>query len=199
MSKFHITINRQFGSLGRPIGMKLAQLLGIEFYDRDIVEEAAKELQIPLSVASALDEREQGVFTFMKYPLGDGNSKEIKEKLYAMQNKIIMKWAEENSCVVVGRCADYLLRNKANQFSIFIYAPIEARLRNCVEELGMKETEALKMMNQIDKARYAYHKRYTRFTQKDIESNQIMIDSSLLGVNDTAEMLAQIARKKFKL
>lgn len=198
MEKFNVTISRQFGSLGRPIGMKLAELLNVEFYDRDIVEEAAKQMNLPLSEVSKQEERERAGFFYMRYPLG-GSSLEIKERVHEVQNKIILELAQKGSCVIVGRCSDYILRNEKNHVNFFIYAPYEARLANCINDLGMKESEAVKMIVEVDKARDAYHKRYTRFSQKDLKYNQVMVDSSMLGVDGTAEILADVVKKKFNL
>lgn len=196
MERYNITISRQFGSLGRPIGMKVAELLGIEFYDRDIVEEAAKRMNLSLREASDYEENERTGFLYMKTPLV-GKTIEIKEKLYDVQKQIIIDWAHKSSCVIVGRCSDYILRNEKRHMNVFIYAPYEARLNNCVENLGMTYQEAVRMIQDVDKARGAYHKRYTRFKQDSLEYNQIMIDSSFLGIEGTAEMIADIAKKKF--
>lgn len=198
MEHFNVTISRQFGSLGRPIGMKLAEILGVEFYDRDIVEEAAKQLNLPLSEASNLEEKEKTGFLYMRYPLG-GSSLEIKERLYEIQNRIITDLAAKKSCVIVGRCSDYILRNEKNHINFFVFAPYEERLKNCIEDLNMSKTEAIKMIQGVDKARDAYHKRYTRFLPKDLEYNHVMIDSSVLGVDGTAEIMAEIVKKKFGL
>ncbi|MGE4354109.1 MAG: AAA family ATPase [Oscillospiraceae bacterium] len=198
MDHYNVTISRQFGSLGRPIGMKLAELLNVDFYDRDIVEEAARQLNLPLYEVSNQEEREQGNFFYMRYPLGQ-NSLEIRERLYEVQNQIIQDWAKKSSCVIVGRCSDYILRNEKNHINFFIYAPYEAKLKNCVEDLNMKQSEAIKMMRDVDRARNLYHKRHTRFNQHDLEYNHVMIDSSMLGVDGTAEMMALIVKKRFNL
>lgn len=198
MERYVITIQRQFGSLGRPVANRLAEILGIEFYDRDIVEEAASRMNISLQEASDVEEQERKGFFYMSHPLA-GRTMEIRERLFETQKRIIVDWAHKSSCVIVGRCSDYILRNEPNHINIFIYAPYEARMKNCVEELGMKPAEAAKMINDVDKARYAYHKRYTRFTQKDLEYNDIMIDSSMLGVEGTAQALADVIRRKFNL
>lgn len=198
MERYNITISRQFGSLGRPVGMKLAEILGIDFYDRDIVEEAAKRLNLSLRDASDFEENERSGFLYMKTPLV-GKTLEIKERLFEVQQQIILDWAHKGSCVIVGRCSDYILRNEARHMNVFIYAPYEARLKNCVEDLGMSHQEAVNMIHDVDKARTAYHKRYTRFAASDLEYNHVMIDSSFLGVDGTAEMIAELARKKFKL
>ncbi|MBP1736302.1 MAG: cytidylate kinase [Oscillospiraceae bacterium] len=199
MLHYNITISRQFGSLGRLIGMRVAELLGIEFYDRDIVEEAAKRLNLSLAEVSSQEEREKGGFLRMRYPLGSNNTLEVKERLYEVQTKIILDMAQKSSCVIVGRCSDFVLRNEENHINFFIYASYEARLSNCVNDLSMKETEAIRMIAEVDKARDAYHKRYTRFSQKDLKYNHVMIDSSLLGVGGTANMLAAIVKEKFQL
>lgn len=195
---YTVTISRQFGSLGRPIGMKLAEILGCAFYDRDIVEEAAAQLNISVAEASRLEEREKGSFLYMRYPLGTSNI-ELKERLYEIQYNIIKEWAAKGPCVIVGRCSDYILRNDPEHMNFFIFAPYEARLKNCIEELGMEKSEAVKMIADVDRARDAYHKRYTRFKASDLEYNHVMIDSSLLGVEGTAEAMASIIRQRFGL
>lgn len=199
MERYNVTISRQFGSLGRPVGMKLAEILGIEFYDRDIVEEAAKQLNLPLSEASNMEEREKRGFLYMRYPLGSGTNIEMKERLYEVENRIITDWASKKSCVIVGRCSDYILRNEKNHINFFIYAPYEERLKNCVESLHMSRTEGIKMIREVDRARNAYHKRYTHFLAQDLEYNHVMIDSSVFGVDGTAEIMADIVRKRFNL
>lgn len=198
MAHFNVTISRQFGSLGRPVGMKLAELLGVEFYDRDIVEKAAKEMNLPLYEVGELEETQHKGFFYMSYPLGN-STREIKDKLYEVQSKLILNIAQEQSCVIVGRCSDYLLKDEEGHVNFYIYAPYKARLQNCMEELGMKREEAVKMIAAVDKARNAYHKHYTGHNQEDLDCNHVMIDSSLLGVDQTAELLAEIVRKKFGL
>jgi cytidylate kinase len=198
MEHYNVTISRQFGSLGRPIGMKLADILKVDFYDRDIVEEAARQLNLQLYEVSRQEEQEKTGFFRMRYPLGQ-NTLEIRERLYEVQNRIILDWAQKSSCVIVGRCSDYILRNEENHINFFIYAPYEARLKNCVNDLDMKQSDAVKMIREVDKARNAYHKRYTRFDQQDLEYNHVMIDSSLLGVDGTAELMAFIVKKRFHL
>jgi len=196
-NKYCITISRQFGSMGRPIGMKLAEELGISFYDRNIVEEAASKLGLSLKLASDLEEREKSGFMYMMHPLGTGRSKELQEKLFCTEAQVIREYAARESCVIVGRCSDYLLMNEKNHINFYIFAPYAQRLKNCVERLHMTEDEAQRMISRVDSARDAYHKRYTRFKQEDLEYNNVMVDSSLLGIEGTARMLADIVKMKF--
>ena len=96
----------------------------------------------------------------------------------------------------VGRCADYIFRDHRN---VLNYAPVDARYKNCVEVLKMKPEEATKMIYKVDKARTAYHRRYAKDAPGDPDSKQIMIDSSMLGVKGTAEVLAEIVQRRFGL
>ena len=99
----------------------------------------------------------------------------------------------------VGRRADYIFRDHRNVLNIYIYAPVDARYKNCVEVLKMKTEEATKMIYKGDNARTAYHRRYAKDAPGDPDSKQIMIDSSMLGVRGTAEVLAEIVQRRFGL
>ncbi len=191
-----MTITREFGSMGRPIAKKAAAILGIECYDRDIVEETAKKMNLPLAVVSQQEESAKTAFFNMKYPLGMGTS-ETQDNIFITQQKIINQLVEKESCIIVGRCSDYILKNMENAFHVYIYASYEDKLKNCVELLGMKEDEARKMILEVDKARAAYHKHYAGYAMNDIRYKDLLINSSLVGVDGTAELLADLIRKKF--
>lgn len=194
--RFAVTITREFGSMGRPIAKKAAEMLGIECYDRDIVEETAKKMNLPLSVVSKEEESAKTAFFNMKYPLGMGTS-EMQDNIFITQQKIINQLVEKESCFIVGRCSDYILKNMENAFHVYIYASYEDKLKNCVELLGMKEEEARKMIVDVDKARASYHKHYAGYAINDMRYKNLMIDSSLVGVDGTAELLVDLVRKKF--
>jgi len=194
--KFVVTITRQFGSLGRPIARMVSENLGIEYYDRDIVEMTSKDLNLPVSAVSDVEESAKSAFFNMNYPLGMGTTS-IQDSVFAVQKKIIVDLAERESCIIVGRCADHILEDYKNIIHIFIYAPYEARLKNCVERLNMRPDEAKKMIASVDKARESYHRHYCGYVMSDKEHKHIMIDSSLLGVEGTCDILTEIIRKRF--
>jgi len=198
MDKYVITITRQFGSMGRSIAKELSGLLNINFYDRDIVEEASKEMNLPLSVVNAQEEKAKTGLFYRTLPLGNGTST-IQDIIFNAQKEIILDIAEKESCIIVGRCSDYILRNFKNHISIHIYAPYDARFDNCVNLLNMTPHEAKKMIHSVDKAREAYHMKYAKHLPSDIKRNNLLIDSSLLGVSDTAKLIADVAKAKFKL
>ena len=128
MQKYVISISRQFGSLGRPIAKKLAEFLEIEYYDRDIVEEASKVHNIPLKEASNLEESAK--YLFMSFPLGSGTTA-TQDALFKTESEMIKKLAVKESCIIVGRCADAILEDCDHLIRIFIYAPYEDRIVNC--------------------------------------------------------------------
>lgn len=196
--KFVVTIARQFGSLGRPIARMVSETLGIEYYDRDIVDMAAKKLDLPVSTISDYEESAKSAFFNMSYPLGMGTTA-IQDSIYTTQKKIIVDLAEKESCIIVGRCADHILKDHKNIINIFIYAPYADRLKNCVERLNMQPDEARKMIADVDKARESYHRHYCGYSMSDKDYKHIMIDSSLLGIDGTCEVLVELIKKRFHL
>ena len=200
MEKFVVTITRQFGSLGRPIARKMSELLGIEYYDRDIVDQAAKKLKLPVSVVDQEEERavKQSVnpFSRMMFPLGKGTSN-TQDMIFEAQKNIIQFLAEKDNCIIVGRCSDFVLSEMENSIHIYIYASYNARLHLCIEDLGMEETEARRMMKSVDEARDSYHMQYAGYLPDDKRHKDILIDSSLFGVEGTAQFLAEAVKRKF--
>ncbi|MDO4491734.1 MAG: cytidylate kinase-like family protein [Lachnospiraceae bacterium] len=205
--KYVITITRQFGSLGRPIAKALAEKLDIEFYDRDIVDQAAKKLNLPASVIKEEEEKLKtpvkssrgaagNIWMRMAFPLGNGSS-DMQDNIFEAQENIIRFLAERETCIIVGRCSDFILSEMENVFHVYIYAPYEDRVKNSVETLGMTEEEARRTIRSVDEAREAFHKHYAGYSQSDPLHKDLMINSSSLGVEKTAELLAQVIRLRF--
>ncbi len=189
-----VQLSRQFGSLGRPIAKKLAELLEIECYDRDIVEEASKVHNIPLEEASDLEESAK--YLFMSFPLGSGTTA-TQDALFKTESEMIKKLATQESCIIVGRCADAILEDMDHLIKIFIYAPYEDRIVNCVNDLGMDTKAAKRMIREVDKARDAYHMRYAGYLPNDMNHMDLMVNSAALGVDMTAKLLAELVRDRF--
>lgn len=200
MDKFVVTIARQFGSMGRPIAKRMSELLGIEYFDRDIVDQAAKKLKLPVSVVNQEEERakkqEKSPLSMMMFPLGKGTNA-TQDQIFEAQKNIIEFLAERGSCIIVGRCSDFILSEMERSMHIYIYASYEARLRHCIEDLGLEEQEARRMIRSVDEARDSYHLQYAGFLPDDKRHKEIMIDSSLFGIDGTAEFLADAVKKKF--
>ena len=188
--RYVITVTRQFGSMGRPIAEKLAKKLGINYYDRDIVDMTAKKLNMSVSEISELEESVQGKFFYMKYPLGMATT-ETQDKIFEQQKEIIRNLAQKGSCVVVGRCSDYILKDFDNCINIYIYADEDKRYEVCLNDFKMQSNEAKKMMLEIDKARERYHKEYAGYLPSDPSYKDLMINSASLGIDGTVNMLEQ--------
>ena len=200
-SKYVITITRQFGSMGRPIAQKMAEKLGIEYYARDLVDQAAAKLNLPASVVDENEESARKIFTNhfsrMAYPLGRQTTTENQNRIFEAQQNIIKFLAEKETCIIVGRCADFILSEMENSMHIYIYAPYEARLQHCIHDLGIDEQEAKRMIKSVDDARDAYHMNFAGYLPNDMRHKDIMIDSSFLQVDGTADYLAEAVRRKF--
>lgn len=192
--QYIITISREFGSLGRPIARRMSEILGIMYYDRDIVEEVSKQLQLPVPTISDVEERAPGSYFSMRFPLGNMTS-DLQNKVFRAQQDIITELADRESCIIVGRCADYVLREKKNLMRVYIYTSYENKYDNCVNNLSMTPREAKKMIRDVDQARIAYHMRYAGYMPD--ENKDIQIDSAFLGVEGTAWYLSQAAKYRF--
>ena len=195
MDKYIVTISRQFGSLGRSIAAELAKRLGVEYMDRDIVEETARRMGQNVSEISNSEEVGVGAFLRRAFPLGAEAS--LRDSIFEVQKNIIRDFAKEQSGIVVGRCADHVLKDHPRLLSIYVYAPVEARLENCVNRLGMDEREARKMIADVDNAREQYHKNYIPGYKNPFSGRDLCIDSSRFGVEGTAEILEHIIRERF--
>lgn len=192
--KFIVTVNRQFGSLGRTIGRRAAQLLGVEVYDRDLIAKAANEIHLSVDEVKDIEEKANNSIDFWEYPLGNGTS-QLQDDIYKAQKEFIESVAKEESCVMIGRCSDYILSGP-HTIRIYIYAPSEDRYNVCVKKLGIKPKEAYEAMKQIDKARDAYHMRYSGYLPHDKAYVDLFINSSLLGVEGSAQLIKQLVELK---
>ena len=124
MAKYVITIARQFGSLGRPIARRMSEMLGIEYYDRDIVDAVAAKTELPRSTVIEVDEKINTGFFRMMFPLGQNNL-QVQNQVFQTQREIILNLAEQQNCIIVGRCSDYILENVENHLRIISMLPMK--------------------------------------------------------------------------
>ncbi len=191
MEQYVVTVSRQFGSMGRTIAKQMAEKLGIEFYDRDIVEETAKRMGLPVSVISQKEENANSIYFKRQYPLGMGVSN-MQDEIFSIQKNIIEDLAKKESCIIVGRCAESILADWKNHLRVYIYAPYEKRLKNCTEILKMEEKTARKMIREVDRSRELYHRRYCPEYTDAFSNRDLLIDSSRFGIEKTAEILVKL-------
>ena len=196
-----ITIARQFGSGGHQIGRRVAELLGVKVYDKELIMLAAEKSGYHPDVLAKADEKVAGS---LLYTLAIGSSRmgglsgnydiPINDKLFIAQNEIIQELAEQEQCVIVGRCGDYALRNFENKFTVFIYADLPLRLERIMESRGISEAEARNLIAKEDKKRSGYYNFYTGQKWGSIERYGASFNTAVLGIEKTAEIIAEIAR-----
>ena len=196
-----ITIGRQFGSGGREIGTRVGELLGIKVYDKELLTLAAEKKGINPDYLRRVDEK---AANSLLYTLAMGGSLygarhlgvdvPINDQLFIAQTEIIKEAAEESSAIFIGRCADYILRNHPHRLSFFIYSDFEARVHRIAKRHNISEKEAEALINKTDKKRISYYNFYTGKKWGKFENYHMSLDSSLLGVEGTAQMIAQLIK-----
>ena len=189
-----ITISRQYGSGGRLIGQKLAERLGIPFYDKELITLAAEESGF---AEHLFEKNDRNITNSLLYSLSMyGNTMglydmPLNDKLFIAQSKTIQNVAEKGPCVIVGRCADYVLRNKPNVLNVFIHSDMESKVRRVVEDYGVESDNVVELINKTDKRRANYYNYYTGQKWGRLENFDLTVDSSKLGIDGTAEFIAQ--------
>lgn len=204
-NKIILTIGRQFGSGGREIGQRLAKELGIGYYDKELITVAARESGLCEDVFEKADERASsglsyaftmGYSSFMGGMFTPYNDILSNDCLFKIQSDAIRKLAETESCVLVGRCADYILRDDPACLSFFIHSSVESRVQKTVERHGVTVEEAKNMMEKTDKSRAAYYNYYTNKTWGMASSYNFSIDVSVLGIDETVEFMKSFIERR---
>ncbi len=194
-----ITISREFASMGRTIGQRLARNLGFEILDRDIVAESARRMNMTIPEISRLDEHPGYNRFFMRktylFNFGVYNS---SEKLYEVQRNVIEDYAEKGNCIIIGRCAESILRKRENVLRVYIYAPFDDRLRHCMEDLqigGREESEA--SIRRVDEARSTYRRRH-QYYDNPYDNFDLLVNSGTFGIEGAVDLIESVARKKLQ-
>ena len=202
-NKIILTIGRQFASGGREIGKKLAKALNIAYYDKELMTLAAKESGLCEDCFEKADERASSGLSYafsMGYsymglftPYADVLS---NDRLFLYQSEAIRKLAEESSCVIVGRCADYILRDNPNCLSLFIHNTKENRIQRIIETQNLTVEQAKDLMTKTDKSRASYYNYYTNKEWGVASSYNIFIDVSVLGIDESVEFIKNFVERK---
>ncbi len=207
MKNVVITIARQYGSGGREIGERVAEILGIPKYDKEFVTLAATKDESVC--AEALEKVDERATSSLLYTLAVGSNLfgvspgsslalPLNDKLFVLQSSIIRQKAEEESCVMIGRCADYVLKDSPCRLAVFVYADLEERKRRVAMRHGIKESQAVDVINKTDRRRSSYYNFYTGSKWGKFDNYDIAINSACLGIEGTAQIIAAMAREKLK-
>lgn len=202
MEKIIINIGRQFASGGRYISKKLCEEFGCKYFDKEILDLAAKESGFSPDVFKKSDEKKSFVHTLFHLHapmLSDDNfynNKFSEESLFKFQCDAIQKAASQGNCLFIGRCADYVLRDEPNTVSIFLAADMKDRISRTMERYNMDEESARKAISKKDNTRASYYNYYTGKKWGAAESYDLCINTSIFGLDETAEFIADFIRKR---
>ena len=193
MSERILTISREFGSGGRTVGRMAATALHIPCYDQEILEELAKKSGFTQGYI-----REQGEYAahagWLSNALASRFSDGLtsQDRLWLLQRELILELAEKGPCVIVGRCADFILREKADCLTAFIHADMAFRAKRIVEVYGQRQDSPEKRLQDKDRRRAAYYQFYTDTRWGQARNYHIALDSGVLGIDRCAELLAEL-------
>ena len=201
--KYVLTFARQFGSGGHEVAKTTAEILGIPFYDKELIAIAAKESGLSEHLFDGLDEKptnsflyslvmgvQSGASTYCRY--GDVTG---SDNIFRIQAQVIRQIADKGSCVIVGRCADYILRDYENLVSVFVHADMEQRTARIMKRYNLKEKNAEDYINKTDKRRNSFYNFYTNRIWGSVENYNLAIDTAQVGIKNAAEIIADYVKK----
>ena len=188
-----ITLSREYGSGGRYIGKLVAEKLGIKLYDKEFVAKLAEETGLSSEYIENNEQKRGALETLNNgYYSGLSNS----DELFIKESELIKKVASENSCVIVGRCADFILKENKNVFKVFVYSNMENKIKRTTNIYGLDKNKAEKEINRINKLRANHYKYYTEKDWNNPENYDICINSDSLGVEKAADLICEMIKEK---
>lgn len=200
-----ITIGREYGSGGKYIGERLAQELGLKFYDKEILERLSKEENINIDLLKNVDESNKNSFWYtlamasmsMSDSVNSLTDLPMSDKYFVATSRLIEKIAKEDNCVIIGRCSNIILKNNPNVINIFTYSSNEQfKIKRKVEFAKLEEKKAIKMMQKKDKERAAYYQYYTNEKWGERSGYDLLIDTSKIGVEGAVNLIKQYIAQK---
>ena len=193
--KVTITISREYGSGGRYIGQLVADKLGIKLYDKEFVEKLAVETGLSKEYIENNEQKRNALDTLNSgYYFGMNNS----DELFIKESELIKEIASKESCVIIGRCADFILKDKKNVIKIFVYSSMEDKVKRATKFYGLDEKTANKEIKRINKLRSSHYKYYTEKEWRDNSNYDICINSDILGVEKSAELICNMIEEVYR-
>ncbi|MDL2233499.1 cytidylate kinase-like family protein [Ruminococcaceae bacterium OttesenSCG-928-L11] len=198
-----ITISREHGSGGRKIGERIAAELGISFYDKKLINIVAEQSGLSMEFIENHEQKINNSFLFniavSGYYSGNIFNKESllpEDKIFLTQTKIIRDLAEKESCVIVGRCADYILKDREDCFNVFIFSDLESRKKRAVTEYGFNGDTVESELKKADKARNNHYSHYTGQDWGQLKNYHLAVNSDFVGFDNVVDMIVQIAKNR---
>ena len=195
MKHFVITVGCEFGSGGPAIGKMLAKSLGIEYYDRDLVDKVVEKNGVEKHLVEEADNK-----NFVPYGIETSlgtRYANLSNKVIYTQFDVIRKMAK-SSCVIIGRCSDYILKGQDDVVNVFVYAPTEVRIKTIMEKMNLSERHAAEVIRDYDNALHRRYKYITGTYRGDRHNRHLLVDSSVLGWEKTAKFIKSFVEMRFE-
>lgn len=195
MKYFVITVGCEFGSGGPEIGKMLAKSLGIEYYDRDLVDKVVEKIGVEKHLVEEADNK-----NFVPYGIETSlgtRYANLSNKVIYTQFDVIRKMAK-TSCVIIGRCSDYILKGQDDVVNVFVYAPTEVRIKTIMEKMNLSERHAAEVIRDYDNALHRRYKYITGTYRGDRHNRHLLVDSSVLGWEKTAKFIKSFVEMCFE-
>ena len=195
MKHFVITVGCEFGSGGPEIGKMLAKSLGIEYYDRDLVDKVVEKIGVEKHLVEEADNK-----NFVPYGIETSlgtRYANLSNKVIYTQFDVIRKMAK-TSCVIIGRCSDYILKGQDDVVNVFVYAPTEVRIKTIMEKMNLSERHAAEVIRDYDNALHRRYKYITGTYRGDRHNRHLLVDSSVLGWEQTAKFIKSFVEMCFE-
>ena len=195
MKHFVITMGCEFGSGGPEIGKMLAKSLGIEYYDRDLVDKVVEKIGVEKHLVEEADNK-----NFVPYGIETSlgtRYANLSNKVIYTQFDVIRKMAK-TSCVIIGRCSDYILKGQDDVVNVFVYAPTEVRIKTIMAKMNLSERHAAEVIRDYDNALHRRYKYITGTYRGDRHNRHLLVDSSVLGWEKTAKFIKSFVEMCFE-
>lgn len=192
-NKIVVTVSREYGSGGRYVAKLLSEKLGVKFYDKEIVTKLAEETGLSEEYIEE-NEQKRGILSTLENDRVTGLSS--KDELFIKETELIKKLARKDSCVIVGRCADFILKNNRNVVKVFVYSDMEDKIKRATKFYGLNKEKAEKEIKNIDKQRANHYKYYTEREWKEYSNYDICINSDTFGVEKSADIIYDMIQNR---
>ena len=195
-----ITISREFGSGGRTIGKEVAKRLNIPYYDKELVDKVAEESGFHADFIEEAGEYAPVTNSFLfniavsPNPMAMMNTMSMADQLFVCQTNVIRRLADEGPCVIIGRCADYILKDREDCLHVFIHADMEHRAARIVEKYGQTKQTPQKRLTDKDNKRRVYYRHYTNRNWGDAQNYHVSLNSGLVGIDKCVDFIVDLAK-----
>lgn len=196
MKHFVVTVGCEYASGGIEIGKMIAKSLGVEYYDRDLIDKVVEQIGVDRELVKKADSGENVKYEF-DTNFGPRYANLTNRVIYE-QFEVINKFAEKSSCVIIGRCSNYILKDRKDCLNVFIYAPFEKRVEYVMEKKGVSYDEAAELVKYNDRMLSSRYNYMTNGDMRDCSMRDMMIDSSVLGLEKTAKYILQMIDLRFE-